>query len=568
VTVVVRAAGDAPVHVPGTRLLMLAGNRERARAWREAWPAEDVVAAGELLDAVAHELRRPFLDVIASLGERHASLAWWCARVSERNTALSPLFENCVHVVAAGRAGANVCLVSDRPAVLRALGAEAPRRRRWVLQATRRVATFVAGAAARRHATRGLPLPASDARPVALVRTYVDDGCFAADGAFADRYFPGLAAWLDEEGYETWTAPVIMNVARSHRDLWARLCATGGRFLPEAQLLRGRDVAAAIRDGVRAARFPHGPVALEGIDVTELFDDERRRTACDMGTLEAALSARLAQRLAARGIDVALLVDTYENMIVDKALAWGFARYMPSTFVAGFQHGAMYPMLLCNFVPPRELAIAPLPDRVVCNGPGFREIVVREGLPPERVVAGPALRYRHLREVATVHGDRILVPLPMMDDVAAELLDKVLAGLAGLPIVLKPHPMARAEAQLAAAGASPLPAGFELVEGPMGPWLANARVVVASASSTLLEAVAAGVPVVVVGRDAAIDLNPLDWYPGLARVVHSPQELRAEVERLLEIGEDELAAWRERARAILEESFAPVTDEALRQFLP
>ena len=87
---------------------------------------------------------------------------------------------------------------------------------------------------------------------------------------------------------------------------------------------------------------------------------------------------------------------------------------MPSTFVAGFQHGAMYPMLLCNFVPPRELAIAPLPDRVVCNGPAFREIVVREGLPRQRVVAGPALRYRHLREVATAHGDRILVPLPMM----------------------------------------------------------------------------------------------------------------------------------------------------------
>jgi surface carbohydrate biosynthesis protein (TIGR04326 family) len=323
-----------------------------------------------------------------------------------------------------------------------------------------------------------------------------------------------------------------------------------------------------VADAVRSVRLPAGPVALEGVDVTALFDAERRRAACDPGTLEAALSARLAKRLAGRGVDVALLVDAYENMIAEKGLLWGLRRDLPTTFAAGFQHGALYPLLLCNFVAPGEVPFAPLPDRVVCNGPGFVDIVVREGLPADRVVAGPALRYRHLRDVPEAHGDVVLVPLPMADEIAGELLDKVLGGLAGLPVALKPHPMARADGQLAAAGAATLPPGFELLDGPMAPALARARVVVASASTTLLEAVAAGVPVVVVGRDAALDLNPLAWYPGLARVVRTAEDLRAEVQRLLDLPAGELDAWRERAHAILDESFGPVTEEALRVFLP
>src|SRR5262249_38207607 len=160
---------------------------------------------------------------------------------------------------------------------------------------------------------------------------------------------------------------------------------------------------------------------------------------------------------------------------------------------------------------------------VVCNGPAFRDILVREGLPGDRVVAGPALRYRHLREAPAAHGDRILVPLPLMDDVACDLLGKIVAGLAGLPVALQPHPMARHAAQRSACGVTGLPEGFEIATGSMGALLAQAKVVVSTASSTLLEAVAAGVPVVVVGRDAALDLNPLEWYEGLAPVAHSAQ---------------------------------------------
>jgi hypothetical protein len=295
--------------------------------------------------------------------------------------------------------------------------------------------------------------------------------------------------------------------------------------------------------------------------VSRPFEEERLAVRFERGSLEAVAWARMPRRLRDAGLEVDVLVHEYEGMIDDKGLVAGVRSAMPDTRLVGFQHGSLYPPLLCNFVTRGESSFAPLPDRVVCNGEVFRDILVREGLPPEIAVVGPALRYRHLHgDGAAPHsrGRRVLILLPLVRDASTELLHKAVAGLEGVDadVAVKLHPMGSREALLNAAGMTQLPARWDWAKPAMKDALAEADVVVSLGSSSLHEALAAGVPVVGVGREAALDLNPLAWFPDVGELSRTPEVITVEVERLLALSDEELAAYRKRASEILDQSFA------------
>jgi hypothetical protein len=101
----------------------------------------------------------------------------------------------------------------------------------------------------------------------------------------------------------------------------------------------------------------------------------------------------------------------------------------------------------------------------------------------------------------------------------------------------------------------------------MADWLPRARVVITLSSGTIYESLAAGVPVVTVGREASIDFNPLGFYSDLNQVFYTPDQIYEETMRLLNLSPAELARFRQRSQEILFSSFNPVTEENMRFFL-
>jgi hypothetical protein len=165
----------------------------------------------------------------------------------------------------------------------------------------------------------------------------------------------------------------------------------------------------------------------------------------------------------------------------------------------------------------------------------------------------------------------ILVPLPLMPSEGCELLLKLVQAFGTTPqhgILVRPHPMSTVEGLLTAAGLRELPAHFRTTQIPMGDLLVRTRLVIGLSSSSVFEALAAGVPVLSVGRETALNLDPLGFHPEGAGLFHDPDEIRQEAERLLNLPEAGREALRRRGREILAESFAPVTEEGLRAFLP
>lgn len=556
-------------------------------------PQVDYLDAGPLLGRAARQLRRPFLDLLTELGRRFNAIAWWASRVSERNTAVSPLFLYCCYLKVGQeqilRISGVFCVISESWAVLESL-AEVARAHgcqvKWMTQLipgqrqtlfltriVRRLMEFLARALLQLQSDSSPRLADVD-HPCILLRTWVDEACFGKNGIFHDRYLPGLCSWLEAQGYAVATIPVLFNMKRSYRSAWKWLRHSNQQFLNPYKYYHPADYLFTLREAWRQIRMSIGPVCLDGLDVSRLFEAERERAVFD--SLESVLSYRLPYRLAKAGFRVKVFIDTFENMIPDKALNLGFRSWMTDTKLVGFQHGALYPLVLCFFVTPGESEFAPMPDRVVCNGEFFRDILIREGLPADRAMVGPALRYAHLwrmtgSEIARPDkGGCVLVPLPLMLEDAVELLIKVahaFGNVKDLQVILKSHPMSSLEALLRTARLKELPSYFKFVRGAMGEWLAKAHVVVAMSSSTIYEALAAGLPVIVVGHETALDLNPLAWYPDLDRVLRSPEEILKETQRLLMLSAEDLAHYRRYAREILRTSFHPVTDQAMHAFI-
>jgi hypothetical protein len=574
----------------GSKWIYLGRNFRRYLDWkRAAGDRLENVPLRSLLSDVAKRLREPFLHCLTTLGRQHDSLEWWTSRLAERNPMVSDVFLTCCYLVAAqeyvSRNEGDLLLVAESADLLELLGAHfeasgvqvlrsgisearLTARMSLALRMVKRITLFLARAISR----RGL---GSDIAPgaVIMIRTWVDEACFDSERGFRDRYFPGLAEFLTKKSLRVVVLPVIYNIRRSVRRAWRWLDEQQLEFLNEYRYYRPSDYIFALKAAARQRSLDLGTIRIEGRDVTPLFDSELHRWAFDMGVLDALLSFRLPMRLSERGIGVAQLVDVFENMLSEKSFVLGFRRFMPGARLLAFQHGIPAPMLLSLFVTEEEAAFAPLPDRVICNGPFFRDLLIKGGLPEQRVQSGTALRYAYVFEQtadSTPRSNEILVTLPLAEDEAVELLMKVASAFrddGNLAVVLKPHPMSDVHRLLKLDGIGRLPANFRLDFRPMSECIRSAGAVVGLGSSTLFEALIAGVPIVVVGRDNVLDLNPLGWFEEFCNPEYEPAEIRQRAIALLTAGESHRLESQARGRKLLEMCFRPVTEETLLTFV-
>jgi hypothetical protein len=134
--------------------------------------------------------------------------------------------------------------------------------------------------------------------------------------------------------------------------------------------------------------------------------------------------------------------------------------------------------------------------------------------------------------------------------------------------LVKPHPMMEASFLSESIRKAGWSANYRVIEGSMDLWLSKSRVLVSAASATALEALAAGVPPVIVGSDTALDLNPLDWFDmDYARAFYEPGEIHRRIEQLKVMPEQKRMEMKEIGLGLLKDCFRPVSSEAMEAFL-
>jgi hypothetical protein len=252
----------------------------------------------------------------------------------------------------------------------------------------------------------------------------------------------------------------------------------------------------------------------------------------------------LARGLRRREIHPDILVLLHENYSWEKAFIHGLRASFPSMRIHGYLHTTPSKYFLMHLLPESSPDFTYLPDLIITNGPRTSEFLLAGNYPRERVITGGALRYVSLTERASGYppGDgevprTILVALPIDLDESVEILDKVSEALArspGLVVSCKPHPFLALDRLFRAVD----PEVFQrilLTQDPLDSLLAGTGVLVYSTSSSCMDALAMGVPVLKIVSERRLDIDPVGDCRGrtpYVRAARNPEEIASEVRNL------------------------------------
>lgn len=560
------------------------------------------------LQEIAWELRKPFLEWVGKLGALHDSAEWWSSQLASR-TSYNGLYERvCLLAVTLETLRElreeSILIVCSTPAlaqeVARAAAVQAPpiaatRRaggsralRAWArlapppllpvpgraFPAIRRTLDTDPRYRRRVLAHHGLlehvPLAGPD---TALLFTWIDERSFDDEGNYRDPHLGALADMLRERGLEVALLARVLHTL-SFDQAAARLAATGERFLfPDAylELSDHRDCAASA-----AAFDPRIPddAAVAGVPVARLARElvARERP----GQAGALATGHLMRRLVDAGVRPGRIVHTCEGHPWELVLAHTARRLLPQTTVIGYENLYMSRLSLSMFSAPVELSIRPLPDRIVTNGPAFRDVLVADGLPEHVVRVGCALRHRSLwksqpgssREPREHRSLRVVVAGEIALSPSVELVLKSAEAFDGDPayeLLVKPHPLQPRRELERVLGERAHPLRF--VEEPTSVLLASADLLLYMFSAVGFEALAVGVPPVFVRSDSALDLDKLEFARALRWEARTPEELREVALQIAALSDSELRRWREAAREAALQALAPCDPASVAAFL-
>lgn len=499
------------------------------------------------LDALAESEREAFNVLLAELTRgRERNIDWWVSRPASRNTHISILFTQCMQLALVRTLldeGANVLVKTDRPEMANVLQSVLGREAVELVLTSRRrirraqnalwnftsmsfhaVAAWMAAHRTRRYARPIAPVPLS------VLEVYVQRDSFA-QGTFRDRYYPTLHECLSEaERSRLYYLPVCYRL----RDYYATFRAmreSSRNFLIREDYLRWRDYAFAFGHWWRVSKLAGVKARFGGFDIGPLVDAELRYGRFANSALQALLFFRFWNRAMERGLAIDRFVDWYEGHDFDHATAAAINWHANAPTLIAYRSVA--PASYLSVTPARhEVTSEVVPFTWGVVG-GYVRTEIERANPELTVLPAPGLRYGRLREFQrhAPEGGRpiTLVLLSIERDLVERVFATIapvvdMAGPDGCRWLIKRHP-AMPEAEVRAIFHSVAHA-VEFVDGDFYDYLERADAVIGLGTNTLIEAVAAGVPVICVSggnRPAEIPL-PLSFRAGWWRVCYDASE--------------------------------------------
>lgn len=410
-----------------------------------------------------------------------------------------------------------------------------------------------------------------------LVDTFLLEGDIDADGTFHDRFLPGLLDYYRRQGISAASAACTEALPfRLLGKAYRAMRNSETRFAPNELFLRAHDIFEGQRCAWRSEKNPpvFSDIPFVGLDIGQVasfwWKISVRRTVI------ARIYSAVGGRMRTAGVAPQFFLDWCENQPIDKAMQIAFSNSGGATQTIAVRQYSPAENVLSFFPSTGEVAIGVVPQvNWVCGRRTAELFAQHDALGVYRTV--PALRYSHLYtvEAASRAGEDLVVFLTSALGEALSILDiafsdinKTLASFRSVRI--KTHQALNVNIPRLATERWPQIQGKEVVweNGASSVLLPSAALVLTAGSSVAVEALCRGIPVVLTGRTAGLDVNPLeDIESPIWRVVYTPEEFNA----LVEIWLPSLPPVKERQASgltVRADYFEPVTEEGMQAFLP
>jgi len=563
---------------------------------------------GHELQETARTTKEAYIEYMGALSQRLDSVQWWLGSPAEKNPYVSKIYVRLCRILTVTRllkaAGETSVVVTDEPSVKRILAEFLISQGVPVMVAKDPPATVVSERFAtilswfiRRiwfilhHGFRliiarllggRLSVAGKGAQPdprqgMVLLHGWVDERSFDATGRFRNINLGNLVQYLEDRGWSCRLVPMILPDVSYASTLRALLRSRTASLVPHAWLTLSDLCRALVVDLAVAGEQRQWP-RFEGVDMGPLIEADIRQDWKVARVPTHFLNTLLVHRWRKHHVPVAGFAYSYENHSWERAFGLGFRQAYPEARLVGYQDANVPDLCLNFFISESERDHHSFPDAVVTNGGYSFDVLLRSGYPKERLRRGGALRFESSvrlayhppgpigskRNTAPIRR-QVLVAAPYSQELAAELIWKAIHALGpeqDLRVVIKCHPVFPFSRISNALGGLRLPPQFEVSDRPFLDLLEESGVLLYMDSTTSVEGLARGVPIIHVGSDWSLDLDTIGL-PCRERVkVRTPQELSVAVRDVLDMNGAKLEERQRQGRELVKTFFGPVGEAA------
>jgi len=552
---------------------------------------------------IALEVREDYNDLIVNLSDKHLdNINWIVGSVASRNKYNSPLFMRCCRLAFIQRLIAQSTVIDEVKLADRQLAntihdlflthncqtkvnyTEGVLNRVWRLfnpYYQYLVALFLLIIRLIGGSKNGTNKRVGD-MPITLVDTFVLNNGSADEGSidnghYKDRYYPGLMDHLtDDEKKNIFYLPTIVGF-KNPLKAFKLIRRANSPFLIHDDFLKISDYYFALKQPFRLLAIKVSPVMYRGVDVSSLIKEEMRHHCSDYNSILGLLYYRFAYQLNAQGVKVRLLVEWYENQVIDRGMIVGFHQFHKETKVIGYQ-GYIISKNLHLYVYPNESEYRSkaVPDIVYVVGEGLKDDL-HEFCQDVVVEVGPAFRFNKLWRERAYNPDpnffTVLIGLPIGLDDSAHILKLLASTLkkfkrTNYQFWIKPHPTSSSEL-IKSLLPGEWPKEFIFQKGDFNKVIERSNLLVSNASSVSLEALAKGVPTIIVAPQNGVVQNPIPeaisndaW-----SIVYNSIELENEIMRYKEFTTVHEDFFDQLSLDVRKKYFNPVSRENTLKFL-
>lgn len=403
-----------------------------------------------------------------------------------------------------------------------------------------------------------------------VIRTWFDSRSPGLMEKNQDIYFGRLPGFLQDQGKNIL---YFGDFAYGFEHEFAHLKKIGSPLVLGRSLLNGLDFYKAFLFQGSLERHIHLKTGLKILDVNvdmvikNFFQDYARHQ-----QVQANYLSYLAVKKLLKKIKVDAFYLPFENYAWEKLTWLAISRYPDKIYITAFQHAQVALNATKFFLGQEETQVSLFPDKLVTLGEVTRQVFIeRCHYPAQKLVPGCALRqdYSITSEPrARTKHKRALVQLWSVQK-SARLINFLHAS--GIHpdkyrLTLNPHPCNPLEVLI------PLldfkyNHHFPLAAGTLNENFKTHDLVIYHGTTTCLDALANGLPVIEVEFDDFITVDPLFEFTDFKWTARHPAELEQVIETVYALSDEEYYQGQQKGFEFVMKYFYPVNEENLKKFL-
>lgn len=550
-------------------------------------------------DEVARDIREEHVQWIDGLNRCYGdNMEWWFGCISSRNPSYSNLFQYCCYLEILERLWKEnkrpELIVIESAGLGRAIEKWASRKdielkmvhcnRLKFLQTNLlfflRWANFFAVMVLRlvaAYVTRIYNLNKQGNDSSVIIGTFIHGDSISYNGTFKDRYFPYLHEYMSEKNKKVMVHPVLAGFHYNYFSIYRRMRISNTQFILQEDFLCFSDYLSALIYPLKVLRQDIRAVQFHDFDLYDILKEEKKEATFTQG-MEAVLIYHLFLRLGKKGLRAKLIIDWYENQVINRALIAGGRRAFTEARIIGAQM-FIHSNNFISLIPSQSEAEAKLVPHLLLRTSKYQCKVAQAFTTSIPCKPAAALRYSHVfndkDDDSNQKFGKILVLLSFSIEEGVELLDTLKEVLGqikhDMPILIKGHPDYGHEELIQAFGENNWPNRFEIYEGSLPDALKHAALVIASNSGSMVEAAAKGIPVIFLGRQTVLNQNILSSLKlenmDIMTECFSELELVEAIEKYQNLTQAEKIRYKEIGKRVRDLFFEPVNEESLLPFL-